>query len=239
MALPAAAVKALCERVVQELARFHQADPQALGAEIEPQRRQLAPALAAPAFLALLQELAHERKVEIAGSRVRLPQHVSTANPRDEKTWQTIKPLLDAAGANVPSVRELAECARVSESDLRDFLHRKSRTGDPIRLTPERFAARVTLARLAAAARDLSSAPGGRFTAAQYRDRIGTGRGLAIEILECLDRLGITVRMGDTRRYAKDFEPILGTACANAGETKASLAPLHRPAVQPRSFRKR
>ena len=50
------------------------------------------------------------------------------------------------------------------------------------------------------------------FTAAQYRDATGVGRGLAIEILEFLDTLGITQRIGDARKMRKDFVPILGAA---------------------------
>ena len=42
----------------------------------------------------------------------------------------------------------------------------------------------------------------------------GIGRSLAMEILECLDRLGITQRIGDTRKMRKDFVPILGPATA-------------------------
>lgn len=40
----------------------------------------------------------------------------------------------------------------------------------------------------------------GRFTAPAFRDRIGTGRKLAIEILEFFDRTGVTLREGDLRR---------------------------------------
>lgn len=225
VALPTAALKTLDEHLRQALARFHQEHPQALGAETELLRQQLAPSVGVQTFLALLQAFAHERKIEVDGSRVRLPQHVSTDNPRDEKTWQTIKPLLDAGGVNVPSVRELADRSSINESILRDFLHRKSRTGELIRVTPERFVARARLAQLAATARDIATAAdAGLFTAAQFRDRIGTGRGLAIEILECLDRLEITARVGNARRYLRAFEPILGAACTTVNSGKNRIA---------------
>jgi hypothetical protein len=60
------------------------------------------------------------------------------------------------------------------------------------------------------------------FTAAQYRDATGVGRGLAIEILESLDTLAITQRVGDARKLRKDFAPILGAA-----------EPAPRPAPKP------
>ena len=50
------------------------------------------------------------------------------------------------------------------------------------------------------------------FSAAQYRDATGLGRTRAITILEFFDTLGITQRIGDTRKMHKNFVPILGAA---------------------------
>ena len=76
--------------------------------------------------------------------------------------------------------------------------------GDEERLLPR--AARGVVVEPAA------EGPGGTFIAAQFRDRTGVNRTVAIEILECLDRLGITQRVGDARKMRKDFVPILGAA---------------------------
>ncbi len=235
VALPRAAADAIKLRVLEALARFHRESPQALGADIETLRKTLAPALATTTFVALLRELADAHQLEVAGSSVRLPQHVATANPADEKLWQSAKPLLDAAGFNVPPLRELAPAAGLKEAILKDFLHRKSRTGEVIRVTPERFYPRATLAQLAAIAQAVAqAAPGGQFTAAQFRDRCGIGRGLAIEILECLDRLGITQRIGDARKMRKDFVTILGAATAPppAAAPKSAIKPAAKPDPQ-------
>jgi selenocysteine-specific elongation factor len=220
-------VDAVKREAVAALRRFHEASPQAVGADIEKLRSELAPALSAGTFLALLRELADQHALEIAGSQARLPQHVATANPLDEQLWQKLKPTLDGAGFNVPVLRELAAQAGLKEALVKDFLHRKSRTNEVIRVTPERFYPKGTLAQLAAIAQaTAASAPGNQFTAAQFRDQTGIGRGLAIEILECLDRLGITQRIGDSRKMRRDFAPILGPATAPA----AAPAPAKRPA---------
>jgi len=47
------------------------------------------------------------------------------------------------------------------------------------------------------------SASKGLFTAAQYRDATGIGRNLTIKVLEFFDTLGITQRIGDTRKMHK------------------------------------
>jgi hypothetical protein len=90
------------------------------------------------------------------------------------------------------------------------------------------------VATLAAVAQATAQAQAnGQFTAAQYRDATGLGRSLAIEILEFLDTLGITQRLGDARKMRKDFVPILGAATAPPAPTKPvpkAPTPARRPA---------
>ena len=231
-AFPRTTVDGIKQKAIETLTRLHRDSPQALGFEIETLRKQLAPALATAAFAALLRELGDEKKLEVAGSSVRLPRHVATDNPADEKMWQALKPLLDNAGFNVLPLRELAPAADIKEAILKDFLHRKARTGEIIRVTPERFYPRATLAQLAAVAQVVAQAVPAGFTAAQFRDRSGVGRGLAIEILECLDRLGITQRIGDVRKMRKDFVPILGAAAAPPAPPPTAKPPA-KPNPQP------
>ena len=54
----------------------------------------------------------------------------------------------------------------------------------------------------------------GAFSAAQFRDRLGNGRQLAIQILEYFDRRGLTLRRGDLRRVAKDPAGVFGATAA-------------------------
>ena len=203
----------LRERVMGALADFHRNQPQALGMEVEALRKAHAPRLPADAFQSLLRVLADERKLELSGSTARLPGHNATSNPEDEKLWQSVLPALQAGGAAPPTVTELAAALKLKEATLKDFLHRKSRGGDPLRVPPDRFYPRATLAALAATAAQVAKAnANGMFTAAQYRDATGTGRGLAIQILEFFDGLGITQRVGDARKMRKDPVAILGAA---------------------------
>jgi selenocysteine-specific elongation factor len=211
------------EAVLAELAAFHRREPQAIGADIEALRKTVAADLDAESFGTMLRRLADERKVEASGSNARLPGHNATANAADDRLWQTVRPALETAGYNVPPVKELAVQLKLKEPVLKDFLYRKAKSGEVMRVTGERFYPRSTLATLAATAKATAEAQAnGQFTAAQYRDSTGVGRSLAIEILEFLDSLGITQRIGDARKMRKDFAPILGAAAAPP-----------RPAAQP------
>lgn len=236
VALARATVEGIKQSAVDALARFHHESPQAMGVEIATLRKQLAPGLPAATFTALLRELGDAKKIEVAGSSARLPKHIATNNPADEKMWQTLKPLLDNAGFNVPLLRELAPAANIKEAILKDFLYRKARTGEVIRVTSERFYPRATLAQLAAIVQIVTqAAPGGQFTAAQFRDHSGVGRALAIEILECLDRLGITQRIGDVRKMRKDFVPVLGPTAVPLAAVKPEAATKSAPQPQRRT----
>lgn len=225
---------AIREAVIAELTAFHRKQPQAVGEEVEALRRTVAGELGADAFSSVLRGLADERRLEASGSTARLPGHNATANAADDRLWQTVRPALEAAGFNAPPVRELAPQLKLKEPIVKDFLYRKAKTGEVMRVAADRFYLRSTLATLAACAHATAQAqPGGQFTAAQYRDATGVGRGLAIEILEFLDTLGITQRVGDTRKMRKDFVAILGAATAPPPPA-AKPAPKPQPGAQRR-----
>jgi selenocysteine-specific elongation factor len=203
------------EAATAHLQAFHKRQPQAAGESIETLRAAVAPGLTADAFSSVLRQLADQRKIEVSGSTARLPGHNATANAADDRLWQTIKPVLEASGFNPPPVRELATQVKLKEPIVKDFMYRKARTGEVVRVAGDRFYPRATLAALASVAHATAqSQPNGLFTAAQYRDATGVGRSLAIEILECLDTFGITQRMGDARKMRKDYIPILGEPAA-------------------------
>jgi selenocysteine-specific elongation factor len=213
---------ALRDAVPAAVRDFHRAQPQATGIDPGALHKQLAPHLPAEAFQSLLRELADERRIEIAGNLVRQPGHDATSNPEDQRLWQLVLPALLKGSFAPPPVAELATTLKVKEAALKDFLHRKSRGGEVMRVPPDRFYPRATLATLAATAHALARANPNGFTAAQYRDATGIGRGLAIEILEFLDSLGITQRVGDARKPRKDFVPILGAAEPARAPAKAA-----------------
>ena len=235
VAITQARQAAVRDVVLAELAAFHRSQPQATGAEIETLRQKIAPELDADAFASVLRKLADERKVEASGSTARLPGHDATANAADDRLWQIVRPALEAFGYNVPALRDLALQLKLKEAILKDFLYRKAKTGEVMRVTGDRFYPRSTLATLAAVANATAqSQPNAQFTAAQYRDATGVGRSLAIEILEFLDSLGITQRVGDTRKMRKDFVPILGAATAPPRPAAASPPKTPPKPAQPR-----
>ncbi len=209
---------------------FHQAQPQAPGIESETLRAETAPELDTDVFGHVLRLLADQKKIELHSSLVRKPGYDSTANSADEQMWQTVQPVLTAAGFNPPPLRELAPQLKLKDAILKDFLYRQMKAGNLYRVGAERFYLKATMATLAATAQATATKQSnGMFTAAQYRDATGIGRTLAIEILESLDTLTVTQRVGDARKMRKDFTAILGAA-----EPAPRPAPGTTPAPQAR-----
>jgi selenocysteine-specific elongation factor len=229
-------------KVPDSIRDFHRAQPQAVAMEPAALHAKLAPQLPPEAFQALVRELADERKLEIGGPGLRLPGHDATSNPEDQRMWGLVLPALQKGGFAPPPVAELAVALKLKEAALKDFLHRKSRSGEVMRVPPDRFYPRATLATLAATAQAVArTSATGTFTAAQYRDATGIGRGLAIEILEFLDTLGITQRLGDARKLRKDFVPILGAAEPASAPAKATTPKPAAPVkakVPPTTYRR-
>ena len=211
----------LADAIVAEVMRLHREDPKSLGLELASLPQRLQVRIPEWVLTQIVRELAHAGKVEIAGTRVRRPGHDATSNPEDEKLWQRILPALQKDKPLPPSIKEIAEQLRLPEKTVSDFLHRKSRSGEPIKVMPDRFLLRSTVERLAQTAEQLAaSKPNGQFTAADYRDRCGASRKLSIEVLEYFDRIGFTQRIGDVRRIRRPLEQALaatpGAAAARA-----------------------
>ena len=79
-------------------------------------------------------------------------------------------------------------------------MNRAERLGRVARVADNRYFLPDTLAQLAKIASELAeTSTEGAFTAQMFKDRSGVGRNLTIDILEYLDRMGATRRIGDAR----------------------------------------
>jgi selenocysteine-specific elongation factor len=100
---------------------------------------------------------------------------------------------LPLADLRPPIVGELATLLNLPLADLREFLLRMAQRGLLVRVAPNRFYRPETVDALAALARTLAAeSADGSYDAAGYRDRSGIGRNLTVQVLEFLDRAGVT-----------------------------------------------
>jgi selenocysteine-specific elongation factor len=111
------------------------------------------------------------------------------------------------------------------------LLKQLARMGQLDEIAPDHFFLRETVAEIAHLLPALAAGvPNGEFSAAQLRDRLDNGRKVAIQILEFLDRHGLTARRGDLRRINPQRLDLFGGP--PAGEAPAvgrEASPVGRP----------
>lgn len=188
--------------LAETLKVFHADNPDLPGIGMERLRLQLEPRLPAPLFSTVLRDLSRAGAVSLDGAWVRLPGHEAKFTPQDEALWREVHPrIAGEAGFHPPRVRDIASMLARPEAEIRRLLKLAGRMGKVHEVAHDHFFLRGELACIVDIAGDLAAGqPGGQFTAAQFRDRVGSGRKVAIHILEFLDRHGVTFRRGDLRR---------------------------------------
>ncbi|MGC2200758.1 MAG: SelB C-terminal domain-containing protein, partial [Stellaceae bacterium] len=210
IAVTPARVAAVCDKVLEAIGIWHQTQPDALGLS----RPALVAHLRAEAPEAVLDEalaeLAAAGRVVRQGPVWRLPEHQPRLSKSDERLWARVHPLLAVENLRPPRVRELAAALGLEPEPVERFMNRADRLGHVARVADNRFFLPETLARLVEIARELAeSSPDGVFTAATFKDCSGVGRNLTVQVLEYLDKMGATRRVGDARillRGAEVFE---------------------------------
>jgi selenocysteine-specific elongation factor len=194
--------------IAERLREFHRANPEALGPTRAALYRLMRSAAPEAAFDAAVAGLAIDGKIARDGAVLRLPEHQPRLTREDERLWERVLPLLRTGDLRPPRVRELAEALGVEPDPITRFLKRVERFGRVAAVAPNRYYLPETIARLAEIARDLAAdAP---FTAMAYKDVSGIGRNLTIEVLEHLDAIGVTRRIGDTRVILRDPKELFG-----------------------------
>jgi selenocysteine-specific elongation factor len=191
--------------VIETLGKEHEDVPDSLGLNAEQLRLRTAPRLERTVFAQLLAELLEQGLCAREGSWWHLPGHEITLSEKDEQLWRRIAPLLLEQPFQPPRVRDIARAESLDETAVRRLLMQAARMGRVYRVAHDHYFDRTAVAALADIVRDLArEAPDGTVTAAAFRDRIGTGRKLAIHILEYFDRVGLTRRLRDTHLLRND-----------------------------------
>ena len=194
----------LRQRTLAELAAEHERHPDQIGPDRERLRRIAAPLLDRPAFAALIDELVAAGEAVLNAPWIHLPGHRVTLAPTDERLWlDHIRPMLSAHPFNPPRVRDIARALQLEEDRIRRLMRQLAGMGEVYRVALDHFYTRAAVADLAEIARELAERDG-KALAAPFRDRIGTGRKVAIQILEFFDRIGYSRRIGDEHRIFAD-----------------------------------
>ena len=117
----------------------------------------------------------------------------------------------------------------IDEAFVRRLMRLAARRGDVEEIAHDHFFLQSVVQRMAEIAIDVAArAPEGRFTAADFRDRLDNGRKVAIQILEFFDRHGFTIRRTDLRRINPARIELFVPEAAQTGNGGVPL-PVGRP----------
>lgn len=130
-----------------------------------------------------------------------LPSHAPQLSGEDQQLLAQVSVYLLDGGLRPPIVGELAQQLGIPLEALKAFLQRMQRAGELIAVAPNRYYLPSQVDGLVKVAQQLAAASAsGSFDAAAYRDASGIGRNLSIQVLEYLDRAGVT-RFARNQRY--------------------------------------
>ena len=195
--------KALRRRALDAVTVTHEREPEMPGLEQNRLRRIVAPNLDADALAEIVDELLHEGLLVRRGAFLALPAHKAELARDERLRWEGIKPLLMDQPFEPPRVRDIARATGIAETDVRGVLKKVARIGEVTLVAHDHFFLTDAVRKLADVAGELAREHGAA-RAAPFRDRIGGGRKVAIQILEFFDRVGYTRRVRDDHLLRRD-----------------------------------
>ena len=207
----------LREAVLRALTEWHQASPDYPGPGKAALLARLGAAYPAGASEAALKDLIANGQIEIEGVALRLRGHRAALAESDEALWPRVRISVEEGGLRAPRVRELMTTLDLPLDQTEALLDRYTRFGRLIRLSANRCYLPTTLQAIEKIADELAeTGEDAAFTAAEFNRRTGVGRNLAIEMLEYLDRAGVTVRLGELRYMRRQEKSLGGVATPQA-----------------------
>ncbi|HEJ7891932.1 TPA: selenocysteine-specific translation elongation factor [Serratia liquefaciens] len=181
------------QRLLQVLAEYHQQHADQLGLGRARLRRMAVPQLSEPLAFMMIDRLLAAGLLSNTRGWLHLPEHGLAFSAEELILWARIEPLF---GDEAWWVRDLAAELGEDEAWVRTTLRKAAQLGHVTAVVVDRYYLSQRIEQFAALIRELDETQGSA-NAADFRDRLGVGRKLAIQVLEFFDRSGFTRRKGN------------------------------------------
>jgi len=189
--------QALMETAIRELRDFHQRFPVRSGLSKEELRTKLPPELDVKLFQMLLTELIQREKVVLEKEKLRLSEH-RVASGDEKGLIKRVEEALLRGGLQPPSSRELAEQWSEDEETIRALMEHLAHEGVLVKVKSGMYFHRASIEglkeRLVAYLQEHRE-----ITTAQFKEFIGVSRKFTIPLIEYLDQIKLTLRLGEKR----------------------------------------
>ncbi|CNI39019.1 selenocysteine-specific translation elongation factor [Yersinia vastinensis] len=181
------------QTLLHVLCLYHQQHSDQLGLGRARLRRMALPTLDEALVFRLIDTLLAEGKLKNTRGWLHLPQHGLAFTEQEQRLWQQVAPYF----TDSPWwVRDLATALQIDEGEMRSLLRKAAQLGFITAIVPDRYYLSQRIEQFADLVRELDASQGST-SASDFRDRLGVGRKLAIQILEFFDRSGFTRRRGN------------------------------------------
>jgi selenocysteine-specific elongation factor len=188
-------------RVGQTLDALHADRPDLPGIDLEQLRKTEKRPMSAPLFAVAIRKLAETGEIVLDRTWVRRPGHELKFSDEEERIWCLVRPRLAGEPYRPPRVVDIAKALGLDQTFVRHLMRMAARRGEVEEVAHDHYFLCPVVQRMAQIAIDVGArAPGGKFSAADFRDRLHNGRKVAIQILEFFDRHGLTIRRQDLRQ---------------------------------------
>ncbi len=181
---------------IDELKKFHDANPLVAGAGKEELRERMN--ASGSIFGAVLQSLAADKKIEVIGEQVRAAGRGVVMKDEEAESKKIIEQAFAGAGLRVPALKEVLAGVKVDRVRAQKIVTLLLRDRVLVKLSDDLVFHRNALADLRKLIAEVkASSP--RINVSKFKDLTGVSRKYAIPLLEYLDRERVTKRVGDDR----------------------------------------
>ena len=194
--------------LVEALTRFHQEQPDEPGPDRSRLRRYALSYLEPAVFSALLDEALLDASVAASGPWLHMPDYQVRLSAAEEVLKSQLWPHIETAGIDPPWVRDLARLEKHDEAQVRTLLLKLARMGQLHQVVRDLFYSESAIEKLAQCAITLAQS-NNTLEVVEFRDALGLGRKRCVQLLEYLDRLGVTRRFANQRRVREESSMVL------------------------------
>lgn len=185
------------ERFLAGLAKLHEKNPTEA---MSPREKAAAAAglnWTGKPFDRIVASLVETGELLSSGTQVRLPSFSVQLNARQRELLDRVASALASDMVNVPTPAELALSIRVPPQAIDEILRIGIEAGEIVRVSDGLFYAKSQIEQIKRRMRETFGS--GPFPASGFRDAFGTSRKYTIPLLEYLDSVRFTLRVGDNR----------------------------------------
>ena len=199
--------KSLCTAIIEIIKAYHATSPIISGPTQLEINENLDRRLAVDVLAMVLSELVSDRRIRRNGNRFHLPTFWRQSTEQEGVLLQQILSALRAVDPTAHSVRELVANLAVDGMYIKQSLRNAVKQGLIVDISYDRYILAERMETFALIAKRLAkNSPDATFTVRMFSNQAGIGRNLTIQVLEYLDRIGLTRRVGDARQVLNSID---------------------------------